>query len=114
MEVIYNVVFLQILQTREIYKLFFSVVDKNCFWKILYVRIIKDCMEITNLTHCNVYQVLYHLSYLFPYYLQSCLKMENNQATIELETEPPKADTTNLPDDEAQNPVDGYEYQTIH
>ena len=40
--------------------------------------------------------------------------MENNQATIELETEPPKADTTNLPDDDAQNPVDGYEYQTIH
>ena len=113
MEVIYNVVFLQILQTREIYKLFFSVVDKNCFWKILYVRIIKDCMEITNLTHCNVYQNIQYQFWII-FHIYSSLKMENNQATIELETEPPKADTTNLPDDEAQNPVDGYEYQTIH
>ena len=41
--------------------------------------------------------------------------MENNQTTIELETVPPKPDidTSMLPDDDAQNPVGGFRYQTV-
>ena len=35
--------------------------------------------------------------------------MEDNQTTLELQTEPPEADTesTNLPDDDVENPVGG-------
>ena len=41
--------------------------------------------------------------------------MEGNQTTIELQTEPREADTesTNLPDDDAENPVGGIRYPTI-
>ena len=41
--------------------------------------------------------------------------MEDNQTTTELQTEPPEADTesTNLPDDDAENPVGGIRYSTI-
>ena len=40
---------------------------------------------------------------------------EDHQTTIELQTEPPEADTesTNLPDDDAENPVGGIRYPTI-
>ena len=42
-------------------------------------------------------------------------QMEDNQTTIELQMDPPEADTesTNLPDDDAENPVDGIRYSTI-
>ena len=41
--------------------------------------------------------------------------MEDNQTTTELQTEPPEADTesTNLPDDDAENPVGGIRYPKI-
>ena len=41
--------------------------------------------------------------------------MEDNQTTMELQTEPPEADTesTNLPDDDAENPVGEIRYPTI-
>ena len=41
--------------------------------------------------------------------------MEDNQTTFELQMEPPEADTelTNLPDDNAENPVGGIRYPTI-
>ena len=38
-------------------------------------------------------------------------QMEENQASIELEI--PNKETTNLPDDDAENPVSGNRYPTI-
>ena len=41
--------------------------------------------------------------------------MEDNQTTLKLQTEPREADKelTNLPDDDAENPVGGIRYPTI-
>ena len=41
--------------------------------------------------------------------------MEDNQTTIELQMEPPEADTesTNLPDDDGENPVGRIRYPTV-
>ena len=41
--------------------------------------------------------------------------MEDNQTTLKLQTEPREADTesTNLPDDDAENSVGGIRYPTI-
>ena len=41
--------------------------------------------------------------------------MGDNQTTIELQTEPPEADAelTELPDDDTENPVDGFRYTMI-